>query len=119
MQTFSLTSDPGEICSISVLGTRIVILNSANAAIDVLEKKSAVNSNRPHLTMAGDLAGWGNSFFLQQYGERFQQSRTMFHKLFGSPDKLRAFHPIRQQEAQRFVRDVLNVPGELADHVRK
>ncbi|KAJ8583641.1 cytochrome P450 [Rhizopogon salebrosus TDB-379] len=69
--------------------------------------------------MAGDLAGWGNSFFLQQYGERFQQSRTMFHKLFGSPDKLRAFHPIRQQEAQRFVRDVLNVPGELADHVRK
>jgi cytochrome P450 len=119
MQTFSLTSDPGEICSISVLGTRIVILNSANAAIDVLEKKSAVNSDRPHLTMAGDLAGWGNSFFLQQYGERFQQSRTMFHKLFGSPDKLRAFHPIRQQEAQRFVRDVLNVPGELADHVRK
>ncbi|KAJ8580771.1 cytochrome P450 [Rhizopogon salebrosus TDB-379] len=109
----------GEICSVSALETRIVILNSAKAAIDVLEKKSAVNSDRPYLTMARDLAGWGDSFFLQQYGERFQQFRTMFHEFFGSPDNLRAFHLIRQQEAQRFVQDVSNAPGELVGHMRK
>jgi len=114
-----LPRDPGEISSISVLGKRIVILNSAKAAVDVLQKKSAVNSDRPHLTMAGDLVGWGDSFIFMQYGERFQQFRKIFHKLFGSPSSLKSFHPIQQQETLRFVQNVLNGPGELKAHVRK
>lgn len=91
-----LPRDPRGISSIGVLGNRIVILNSAKAAIDVRQKlKSAVNSDRPHLTMTGDLVDWGDSFVLMQYGERFQQSRKIFHEIFGSPSSLNVFHPIQ------------------------
>ena len=69
--------------------------------------------------MARDLAGWSDTFSLTQYGERFNKFRKMFYKSFGSPNNLKAFHPIQHHATLRLVQDVLNGPGELAAHVRK
>lgn len=45
----------GDIISLSIFGRSIIVLNSAEAAFDLLHKRSLIYSGRPYLHMGGDL----------------------------------------------------------------
>jgi len=47
--------DPGDIVYAYVLGDHVIVLNSFNAANDLLTKRGATYSNRPDCTMTEDL----------------------------------------------------------------
>lgn len=46
---------PGDIFTIRIFNKPIIMLNSAQAIIDLFEARSGLYSSRPHLTMACDL----------------------------------------------------------------
>lgn len=48
-RTSYLHHHPGDIIYLEVVGQPLVILNSANAAKDLLDKRSSIYSDRPHL----------------------------------------------------------------------
>lgn len=109
----------GDICSVTVLGQTVVILNSAKMAIDMLSKKSTIYSDRPVSQMAGELVGWKYSLALLPYGERFRRYRRLFHSLIGNQSMIRRFYPHEELEARKFLRRILAKPDDLAAHVRK
>jgi hypothetical protein len=109
----------GDICSVTVLGQPIIIINSAEVACDMLDKKSAIYSDRPVLQMAGELVGWKHTLVLLPYGDRFRRYRRLFHNLIGSQAVVKRFFPGEELEARRFLRRVLMKPDDLAAHVRK
>jgi hypothetical protein len=45
----------GDVCSVSVGGQTIVVLNSAEAADDLMVKRSAIYSDRPTLVFGGEM----------------------------------------------------------------
>ena len=45
----------GPVSSVTVLGKRVILLNSLKSCIDILEKKSSVSSGRPRMPFAGEL----------------------------------------------------------------
>ncbi|KAF9227074.1 cytochrome P450 [Gyrodon lividus] len=108
----------GDISSISVLGIQYVILNSYTAVSEILEKQSAKSSNRPHLTMACDLVGWGRGMIFVNNGEWFRSNRRLFHRLLGSRSSTAIFNPIEEEETRRFLRNVLEKPEALGTHIR-
>ncbi|KAF8840877.1 cytochrome P450 [Paxillus ammoniavirescens] len=108
----------GDTSSISILGTRYVILNSCEAVSDILEKQSAKCSDRPHLTMACDLVGWGSGMFFINYGARFRRYRKLFYHMFGNRSSTAIFNPIEEEETRRFLCNVLKRPDNLAAHIR-
>lgn len=109
----------GDICSVTVLGQPLIILNSARVARDMLDKKSSVYSDRPVLQMGGELVGWKNTMVLLPYGDRFRRYRRMCHSLIGTPCAIKRFYPSEELEARRFLRRVLSKPDDLSAHVRK
>lgn len=109
----------GDICSVTVLGQPLIILNSAKMAIDMLDKKSAIYSDRPILQMAGELVGWKNTLVLLPYGDRFRRYRRLFHSLIGNQSMIKRFYPSEELEARKFLRRILAKPDDLAAHVRK
>lgn len=109
----------GDICSVTVLGQPLIILNSAKAAFEMLDKKSAIYSDRPALQMGGELVGWKNTLVLLPYGERFRRYRRLFHQLIGSHSAMSRFLPVEEQEIHRFVRHVLAKPEDLSSHIRR
>ncbi|KAJ7179459.1 cytochrome P450 [Mycena filopes] len=113
--TFSQWADRwGEICSATVLGQPIVIIGSSKIAVDILDKRSAIYSDRPVCTM-----GWKNTLVLLQYGDRFRRFRRLFHNIIGSRAAIKQFLPIDEEETRRFLRRVLAKPGDLNKHIRK
>jgi len=102
-----------------VLGQPLVIINSAQVATDMLDKKSAIYSDRPTLQMAGELVGWKDTLVLLPYGDRFRRYRRLFYKLIGSAAAMKQFNFIEEAESLRFLRRVFNDPDNLAMHIRR
>lgn len=78
----------GDVCSVSTFGTRLIILNSPKAVTDLMDKRSAIYSNRPTYTMAGKLCGWNDVLVLLPYAARLRSYRTMVHKMIGTKSAL-------------------------------
>ncbi|KAK0479579.1 hypothetical protein IW261DRAFT_1419672 [Armillaria novae-zelandiae] len=87
--TFARWSEKyGDIMSVSVLGRRMVVINSVQTAIDILDKKGAIYSNRPMVAMSGGLVGWKNGMNVANimqisYGYDIQKDNDLFLKLAG------------------------------------
>ena len=78
----------GDVTYINVLGQETIILNSHKAAVELLDKRSATYSDRPVLTMGGEIVGWSQSLLLTRYGPRFRESRKHLNRLIGAPPAL-------------------------------
>ncbi|KAG6375632.1 cytochrome P450 [Boletus reticuloceps] len=108
----------GDIISISILGTRYVVLNSHRAISAILEKQSIKCSNRPHLTMACHLVGLDKGMPFMDCSDRFRRFRKLFYRLFGTRNSTAAFNHIEEKETRRFLRKVLQTPDDLVNHIR-
>lgn len=105
--------------SISIFGQRMIIVNSAEVATELLEKKGSIYSDRPVMEMGGEMVGWKNTLVLVPYGDRFRSYRKLFHKLIGNPASMSQFHPTEEVETRKFLKHLLSTPQDLAKHVRK
>ena len=109
----------GDIVSISIFGQTIVVLNSVDAAIDMLEKKSVIYSDRPVLQMGGELVGWKKTLVLVPYGDRFRNYRRLFHKTIGSNATISKYSASEEMETHKLLKRILANPDDLGAHVRK
>lgn len=109
----------GDICSVTVMGQPIVVLNSRRVVCEILDKKSSIYSDRPVLQMGGELVGWKNTLVLLPYGDRFRRYRRLFHSLVGSHATIKSFLPMEEMETRRFLQRVLAKPEDLQTHIRK
>ncbi|KAG2056881.1 cytochrome P450 [Suillus hirtellus] len=108
----------GDISHVEVLGRHIIVLNSVKAAIELLDKKSAVYSDRPVLTMGGELVGWKYTLGLLSYGDRFRYYRKNIHRVIGNNAAIHIFEPIEEIETHRFLKRMFAKPEQLLAHIR-
>ncbi|KAJ7760722.1 cytochrome P450 [Mycena maculata] len=99
-----------DIIHLSAAGNSIIILGSVEAAEDLLDKRSAIYSDRPRFTMLNELVG-GDFMF----GERIHS--RLFHQEF-RPTAVPRFHPQELKEAHNLIRRILETPDEFAQHCR-
>ncbi|PBK94407.1 cytochrome P450 [Armillaria gallica] len=87
------------IASIPILGWCLVILNSTQTAISILDKKSSIYSDRPVVGMGGELVGWKNLLPLMPYRVHFRNYCRLAHQLFGTNITMNQFLPMLELEA--------------------
>ena len=61
----------GEMMYISALGQGVLVINSQRVAIDLLEKRSNIYSDRQHYISAGDFATKNLPLSLAPYGDLY------------------------------------------------
>lgn len=92
------------------MNSNTLILNSAKAAFDLLEKKSGVYSDRP-VSVMYELMEWDFDFGLMPYSSRWRDHRRTFHQYFHSRVVDR-YLPIQVSEARVFLRRSLDSTSE-------
>jgi hypothetical protein len=95
------------------------VLNSVKSAVDMLDKKGTVYSDRPILPMGSELVGWKNALGLLPYGDHFRQYRKNISQIMGNRAALDVYHPIEEIETRRFLKRVFSNPDQLQAHVRQ
>lgn len=64
----------GDVVHLKVLNKTLIILNSVEAAVELLDKRSMNNSDRPALPVY-NLLGTGESFAFMEYGKKYRTER--------------------------------------------
>ncbi|KAK0190089.1 cytochrome P450 [Armillaria mellea] len=109
----------GDILSVSILGRRLVVINSAQAAIDILDKKGAIYSDRPIMGMIGELMGVKNSLVLLPYGARFRKQRRLVRHRLSDHAAMNQFSLIVEHETGRLLRRLFAKPEHFSDQIQK
>ncbi|KAJ7185204.1 cytochrome P450 [Mycena filopes] len=104
-----------DIIYLDVFGTPFVVLNSHKAAMDLLDKRSGIYSNRSTLVMATELMGWEDSIFFQPYGN--SPGRRLLHEQFQSSAATR-FWPQQTNTSHRLLSCLLESPENFMEHIR-
>ncbi|KAJ7241433.1 cytochrome P450 [Mycena rebaudengoi] len=117
-ETFSKWSKEchSDIIHISAAGSSIIVLSSVEVAEDLLQKRSAIYSDRPRLPMVTELLGGDFIFAFTRYGDTWRTRRRLFHKEFNPADAPR-FRPQEIQHAHNLIRLLLDHPEEYAEHI--
>ncbi|KAJ3871547.1 cytochrome P450 [Lentinula edodes] len=108
----------GNIIYLTVMQKSLVVINSATIAHDLLDKRSAIYSSRPHVPMAGDVIGWSWALPLVPYGETFKRHRRYLQQYF-SKQCLPTYYPIQLREARRLLKSLLDDPEHYKLHIER
>ncbi|KAF8182492.1 cytochrome P450 [Mycena galopus ATCC 62051] len=100
----------GDVMHLQVLGKSMIVLNTLQAAVDLLDKRGSIYSDRPPLPLY-ELLGWTYMLSFMRYGETFTRHRQV-HQSFFSRQRCAEFEPMQTQEARQLVRNLFASPTE-------
>ncbi|KAJ7061161.1 cytochrome P450 [Mycena amicta] len=103
----------GDVMYLSVLNRpAMIILDSLDAAEDLLEKRSLIYSDRPRLPLY-ELFGWDGATSLLPYGKRLAKHRQMHNVYLNQRECDSAeYKELQLDEARDLARNLLNSPPE-------
>ncbi|KAJ7648232.1 cytochrome P450 [Mycena polygramma] len=104
-----------DIIHLNVAGTSIIVINSVEAANDLLDKRSAIY--RPRFPMANELCGWEFVLGFMKYGGHWRKYRQLFHKAFDAA-AAKAYHPMERAACYELLRRLLRRPDNIMEHLR-
>ncbi|KAF9499746.1 cytochrome P450 [Pleurotus eryngii] len=108
----------GDLIYVNILGSPLLILNSAEVMDDLLEKRSNKYSSRPVRTMVVELMGWDWLFSSFPYGSWWRQHRAIFKRYF-HPKLVHKYRPVQLQETHTLLRNLLNAPDDFRYGIRR
>ncbi|KAL7280118.1 hypothetical protein ACG7TL_006535 [Trametes sanguinea] len=106
----------GDIICMQMPGQRVMVIGSAKAAFELLEKRAANYSDRPISPMI-ELIGWEWDFGFMPYGPSWRQHRRLFWQHF-HPGVISKYQPIQREASYAFLKKLLTNPTELEGHIR-
>ncbi|OBZ75202.1 O-methylsterigmatocystin oxidoreductase [Grifola frondosa] len=114
---FQWSKTYGDIFYLNVFGKQMVIVNSLQAANDLMDKRSANYSDRPVFPLFMML-GWGASVTFLRYGAQFFKQRRILQQYLSKQEVVR-FRPIHADEARRMLKNLLDRPKDFDWLVRR
>ncbi|GJE99700.1 cytochrome P450 [Phanerochaete sordida] len=108
-----------DIIHLNMAGTHLIVLNSLQACIDLLQKRSGFYSDRPiaGITMLTELCGLGWSFGLQRYGPEWRDGRKAAESQFNA-HVVQRYRPALMLEVSRFLDRIRANPDTWRKHLK-
>ncbi|TCD66360.1 hypothetical protein EIP91_001466 [Steccherinum ochraceum] len=93
-----------------------IVLNSFEAATDLLERRSGIYSDRIKSVVV-EMLTWDFSFGFMPYGAKWRTHRRMFHQWFYQ-SSVKTYCQPQLEHARVFLGLVLKSPGDTRKHIR-
>lgn len=109
----------GPISSVTVFGQTLIIVNDAQIAHELMEKRAASYSSRPRMVFAGEMVGSDKLIAMLPYSNRLRAYRKKIHAAIGTKSTAAQYNHLQGVEVRRFLLRVLEKPTDLIQHIRK
>ncbi|PCH43269.1 cytochrome P450, partial [Wolfiporia cocos MD-104 SS10] len=96
-----------------------IILNSVQAARDLLEKRSSKYSGRPHSVLQEELLGWDRFLVYIDYGDLWRKHRKWIHGFFNDKTALTAWQVIQHREVSVLLSSLVSSPARFETHLKR
>ncbi|KAF9459517.1 cytochrome P450 [Collybia nuda] len=106
----------GDVMHLRFLHRDVIVLNSVKAAVELLDKRSIIYSDRPWFPIF-EMMGWIATITFIGYGKRFQRHRRMIHPYL-TTNKCEGYKLIQAREARVLLKNLLADEGRRDDLLR-
>ncbi|KAI1774320.1 cytochrome P450 [Hypoxylon cercidicola] len=113
-----LNEEYGDVVYLQMGPTPTIILGSAQAAWDLLEKRGAKYSSRPRFIMGGELLSGGMRGLMSPYGSFWRRWRKLLHGGFMQRQS-ETYRPIQSLESKVLMHDLLTTPERFRKHLER
>ncbi|KAJ6560597.1 cytochrome P450 [Mycena vulgaris] len=107
-----------DIIHLDLAGTSVIVLSSLEATDTLLEKRSAMYSDRSAFTMATELVGFDFNIAMMKYGDEWRTHRRLFNQAFNVKASLK-YRPQELVATHALLERLLHAPGAFMDHFRQ
>ncbi|KAJ8518821.1 hypothetical protein ONZ45_g4149 [Pleurotus djamor] len=101
----------GDVMHLTLPGQHLVVLDSDKSALDLLEKRSSLYSDRPPIVVY-PLMGWEKILAFMRYGDEWRYHRKLIHSHL-TVTASRAYQPIQLKNAYILAKDLLKNDGNF------
>ncbi|EJD42045.1 cytochrome P450 [Auricularia subglabra TFB-10046 SS5] len=105
-----LSKKYGAVMHLRAADKHLVVLDAMQAAVDLLEKRGAVYSDRTRMPMLGELMGYEWNVSFMPYGDVWRQHRRALHQHLHE-GALPRLHDHLERTNARFLRALIDAPG--------
>ncbi|KAJ7640875.1 cytochrome P450 [Mycena polygramma] len=106
-----------DIIHMKVLGTDIVVVNSAAAAFALFGQKSAIYSDRPRMPMLGEIVGLGWHFGFMPHGEDWRIHRKILSQEF-TPTAVQRYQDQELKWTKILLQNLITSPENFMQHMQ-
>ncbi|KAF8917182.1 cytochrome P450 [Mucidula mucida] len=106
-----------DVISFEVLGRVTVVLSSATAVKELLERRSSIYSDRPSMRMLNELMRWDWNFGFMPYADSWRLHRKAFSQHF-NVSKIAQYRPVQVRSTAKLLHQMLESPGDFFAHIR-
>ncbi|QRW10407.1 cytochrome P450 family protein [Ceratobasidium sp. AG-Ba] len=111
----ALSRGHGDILTLVTPTETVVVLNTIEAATEILEKQSAATANRPSNIMANQIMGWGKTLTFSQHDQRHRRLRRVIGSALNAT-AVKAYIAQQEETTALLLRSIaLNPGGFLKD----
>ncbi|KAG9013448.1 hypothetical protein FRB94_002522 [Tulasnella sp. JGI-2019a] len=103
----------------SIAGQSILVINSQEVATDLLDKRSAIYSDRPRLVMASELSGFDIASVLLHYGPTHRIYRKLFAQALHPRVVEKDFEPLQERLSRYLVKALVDDPDNFIGHIHR
>ncbi|KAL1741146.1 cytochrome P450 [Schizophyllum fasciatum] len=107
----------GDVVHLEIFGKHIIILNTREAAMDLMDKRGAIYSDRPRFVMLAELMGWGNATTHVHYGPRFQKHRRFIQQVLNKK-AVESLTDLEMRQTAIALDNFLKTPDNFMDHIK-
>ncbi|TRM57262.1 cytochrome P450 [Schizophyllum amplum] len=107
----------GDIVYLKALTREMLVINSAEAAYEILDKSAGLTSDRPQNVMIS-LIGWGTNIGHLHYGDEWRLARRAFHQEF-NPGAVPSHYPAVVPCINKLLVQFLREPNNFMEHIRQ
>ncbi|TFY71792.1 hypothetical protein EVG20_g1219 [Dentipellis fragilis] len=108
----------GPVTSLFLGRTPVIVLGTAQAAWDLLEKRSDIYSSRPRFIMAGEILSDNMRGLMMPAGENWRKFRRVYHNGFHSR-KADTYRDIQSLESKLLMFQLLHDPQNFEKHIQR
>ncbi|KAF9872978.1 cytochrome P450 [Colletotrichum karsti] len=113
-----LSKEYGDVVYLQLGPTPTIILGSAQAAWDLLEKKGAIFSSRPRFIMGGELLSGGMRGLMAPYSSFWRRWRKLLHGGFMQRQS-ESYRPVQSLESKVLMHELLADPAGFRRHLER
>lgn len=109
----------GPIFHLRLFNKYTIVLNTAKAALDLLESRSNIYSDRPYSVFAHKIQKRSFSVFqMSLHHPRFRVYRKLMHSGLG-PRAVQSYRPLQRLETDILLKALAKTPKEFVPHLRR
>ncbi|KAF8260171.1 cytochrome P450 [Lactarius quietus] len=108
----------GEMMYVSALGNGVLVINSQRVAVDLLEKRSNIYSDRPRFSSAVEILTRNLNLPLTPYGDLWRRIRRVTVEGY-SKSVANNFYPIQSREALMLALALIKSPPDAEKHLQR